>query len=517
MLTYNPTAKTITETRYLTDGRRCPWSSGRRPSRPACCSRNVVPDPTQQEQRERRLRVPLLRLRPGERGRGPQARRRARQPRGGRHRPHRPGRPRLRHARRCRHGRRRPPSPPARSRCTTRCTSAPPIPTTQRPIPHASDPPPNQAPRRRRRGPLDGPRDHDHDRDRDVRGRGLRGRQRRSADRPQLAGPQGRLRGRRVGPELLPVPPQRGQRLLAEVRQRARAERDRAQPGQPEVGRRGRRTRGAGATSPAPRRSTRSSCCPRRARRSASRATRRRCSTPRRARSASASPAGRTRTRSCDARSSRPSAARASSTTCTSPHRETLDPEAYPTDKQVEATSKCGQEKLRSQRDQSFCQEITFPGFDALNGPAAHERRVPLGLRQPDARPHHGGPAGGRRQQDAPGWKQNPTRSDCSGSPVIKGVFKVGAKVLSPPPNERDAQGGRAERRPVPHGQDDHHVPVGRRHEDHERRQGLEQQVGGDAGQRRDLRRRGPRHLQQVRPARSRPTTPSRPGARRST
>ncbi len=116
-------------------------------------------------------------------------------------------------------------------------------------------------------------------------------------------------------------------------------------------------------------------------------------------------------------------------------HRETLDPEAYPTDKQVEATSKCGQEKLRSQRDQSFCQEITFPGFDALNGPL-HTNDESLWVCD--------NPTLGRTTADRlevagsktpPGWKQNPTRTDCSGSPVIKGVFKVGAKVLSPPPN----------------------------------------------------------------------------------
>ena len=45
--------------------------------------------------------------------------------------------------------------------------------------------------------------------------RRLRGGPGRPPDQPQLAGPQGRLRGRRVGRELLPVPARRGQRLLA--------------------------------------------------------------------------------------------------------------------------------------------------------------------------------------------------------------------------------------------------------------------------------------------------------------
>ena len=63
------------------------------------------------------------------------------------------------------------------------------------------------------------------------------------------------------GRELLPVPPQLGQRLLDEVHERREAERDREQPGQPEVGNGdGRPTRASGATSPARRRSTRSSC-----------------------------------------------------------------------------------------------------------------------------------------------------------------------------------------------------------------------------------------------------------------
>ena len=166
----------------------------------------------------------------------------------------------------------RPRARPARSPTTS--TSAAPTRTTPPPTRHAHEPDPRL---RARLGDESGfsmlRGDARDDRGHDVRHRRLRGRERRPADEPQLAGPQGDLRGGRGGGELLPVPPQRRQRLLDEVHERRQAERDREQPGQPAVERRGRPTRASGATSPARPRSTRSSCCPPRAGRSASRAT----------------------------------------------------------------------------------------------------------------------------------------------------------------------------------------------------------------------------------------------------
>ena len=102
-----------------------------------------------------------------------------------------------------------------------------------------------RSPARRRVGLLHAGGDDRHDRRHDVRRRRLRRGQRGPAAQPQLAGPQGDVRRGRGGTELLPVPSQRGQRLLDEVHQRRRAEREREQPREPGVAQAAERDRSA--------------------------------------------------------------------------------------------------------------------------------------------------------------------------------------------------------------------------------------------------------------------------------
>ena len=163
-----------------------------------------------------------------------------------------------------------------RSRSATTCTSAPPIPTTQLPIRHAHEPLHTHPWPRRRRGRLLHAGGHDrHDLHVDVRRRRLRRGERRPADQPQLAGPQVDLRRGRGRAELLPVPPQRGQRLLDRSAPPSRSRTRRRTARSTRCGTASGPIRASGATSRARTRSTRSSCCRRPATRRASQARRR--------------------------------------------------------------------------------------------------------------------------------------------------------------------------------------------------------------------------------------------------
>ena len=225
-------------------------------------------------------------------------------------------------------------------------------------------------------------------------------------------------------------------------------ERDRAQPGQPELERAGRRTRGAGATSPAPTRSTRSSSCRRRARRSASDNQAESMIDP--GNGHVPDPRDRPSERDVedaphDQRDVPPRPA--SSTTCTSrtarrwTRWRTPRPSSAP-----RPISNC--KKSRSRRPSSLRRD---PVPELRQPATARSTRTTTrhGLRHADVRPQRRRQARGCGHGGRRGWVQN---GGCSGSRRSSGPFRIGAPDADDAADEQLAQGGRPERRAAAHG-----------------------------------------------------------------
>lgn len=114
-------------------------------------------------------------------------------------------------------------------------------------------------------------------------------------------------------------------------------------------------------------------------------------------------------------------------------HRETRDPAAYPSSGTRDddwAAANCTVSRTKRHND---CVEIQFPSNDELKGPL-HSNDDSIYV--------CGTPTFGRNAGDklsvsgkvAPGWKQNPEGTGCTGSPNLNGPFAVGVAEMTMPP-----------------------------------------------------------------------------------